>query len=231
MSKSFWNADGESYFGRDRSQTTASCLVWSTCLWSTAFAAWFGKKKKFRKLWFVTPKHFRTCLHCSQNPRQKRMDGDSAKASCNALSFCCGNRESSSVLFGDYFDDGSDQCNGATLCAASGESGFVWRAPMILCLTVLQALNGNRYITSSQIHVWNKTRMCSRWRPDDASIVSTILRPTNARRTDCISAVSFVWPWQPQVSTLPGHGLPVLLWQYPSWWQQRKHWNPTTPKA
>ena len=78
----------------------------------------------------VTPKHFRTCLHCSQNPRQKRMDGDSAKASCNALSFCCRNWESSSILFGDYFDDGSNQCNGATLCSASGEFGFVWRAPM-----------------------------------------------------------------------------------------------------
>ena len=83
------------------------------------------KEEKVSEVVIVTPKHFRTYLHCSQNPRQKRMDGDSAKASCNALSLCCGNRESSSVFFGDYLDDGSSHCNGAALCTASGESGFV----------------------------------------------------------------------------------------------------------
>ena len=75
------------------------------------------------------------------------MDGDSAKASCNALSLCCGNQESSLILFGHYLGNGSNQCHDKALCTASGEPGFVWivwRAPMILCLTVFQALNGNR---------------------------------------------------------------------------------------
>ena len=106
------------------------------------------KAEKVSEVVIVTPRHFRTCLHFSQTPRQKRVDGDSAKASCNALSLCRGNRESSSVLFGDYLDDGSNQCNGAALCTASGESGFVWRALMILCLTLLRALKRQQVNTT-----------------------------------------------------------------------------------
>ena len=63
------------------------------------------------------------------------MDGDCAKARRNDLSLGCGHREVSSVLFGDYFDDGSSQCHGSARCTASGEFDSCSEC-MIFCLTV-----------------------------------------------------------------------------------------------
>ena len=62
--------------------------------------------------------------HCMHNRRQKR-----AIARRNDLSLCCGQREVSSVLFGDYLDDGSSQCHGAALCTASGDSDLFGMLP------------------------------------------------------------------------------------------------------
>lgn len=73
------------------------------------------------------------------------MDGDCAKARRNDLSLGCGHREVSSVLVGDYFDDGSSQCHGSARCTASGEFDSCLES-MIFCLTVLPALKSNRPI-------------------------------------------------------------------------------------
>ena len=70
------------------------------------------------------------------------MDGDCAKACRNDLSLGCGHREVFSVLFGDYFDDGSSQCHGSARCTASGEFDSCLEC-MIFCLTVLAALKSN----------------------------------------------------------------------------------------
>ena len=103
------------------------------------------------------------------------MDGDSAEASCNALSLRCGNQESSSILFGDYLDDGSNQCNGAALCTASGETGFIWWFYAWQSIGLSKATSKHRLtallisspdLLSTNLSNWIFWRIGCGWRPE-----------------------------------------------------------------
>ena len=118
-----------------------------------------SKAEKVSETVIVSPKHFRIflctisiqafCLvFCMPWAIAFKIGGRNTwmeiaqKLVATDLSLGCGHREVSSVLFGDYFDDGSSQRHGSARCTASGEFDSCLEC-MIFCLTVLPALKSN----------------------------------------------------------------------------------------